>query len=233
VQRRAAEAGAPLVALAAGRRLQWPALTLDVIGPPHPAATVDPDDGTEMNDGSLVLRATTPLGTILLPGDAELSEQADLLAGGAVLHADVLKMPHHGSRYSSTAFLDAVAPRAVLVSVGAGNSYRHPNVPLLERLQQAGAAVRRTDLSGDVAVITQPGDADGDGRPDLALITRGSPLPAPRHRRARRCGGPAERVALRAAPLRRRGARGPPARPCWWRARWPWGPPDRPRRRGS
>ena len=63
------------------------------------------------------------------------------MAAGAALQADVLKMPHHGSRYSSPQLLAAVAPRAVLVSVGAGNDYGHPDAGLLGRLGQAGAGV--------------------------------------------------------------------------------------------
>jgi competence protein ComEC len=214
VTRQAAESGAAVVALERGRRLTWPALTLDVIGPPHPPATVDPDDGTQVNDGSVVLRAGTPAGTVLLPGDAELAEQADLMSSGADLHADILKMPHHGSRYSSPAFLSAVGPRAVLVSVGAGNTYGHPNAALLDRLAGAGASVRRTDTGGDVAVVGLP-DTDGDGRPELSVVTRGDPLPARKRRRAV-SGSPA-----------------PPARPCPSTARWRWGRPGRPRRRGS
>ncbi|HEY0812871.1 MAG TPA: ComEC/Rec2 family competence protein [Pseudonocardia sp.] len=178
VAKDAAAARVPLVALAAGERLSWPGLVLDVLGPPHPAAFVDPNDGTEVNDGSVVVRATTPEGTILLSGDAELAEQADLLASGAPLRADILKMPHHGSRYSSPEFLAAVAPRAVLVSVGAGNTYGQPNVPLLTTLERAGAVVRRTDTSGDVAVTAE--DTDGDGHPDLQLVVRGGPMPARR-----------------------------------------------------
>ncbi|OLT07005.1 competence protein ComEC [Pseudonocardia sp. CNS-004] len=168
----ASAAGAPLVALAAGRRLVWPGLTLDVLGPQHPAAFVDGDDGTAVNDGSLVLRARTPAGSVLLTGDVELAAQADLLVSGADLRADVLKMPHHGSRYTSVAFLNAVSPRAVLVSVGAGNRYRHPDPGLVGGLERAGATVRRTDLTGDVAVVGSTAD--------LELVSRGSPLPAPR-----------------------------------------------------
>src|SRR4051794_41332431 len=64
---------------------------------------------------------------------------------------------HHGSRYSSPAFLSAVAPRVVLVSVGAGNTYGQPNLALLASLERGGAVVRRTDTSGDVAVTgTRP-----------------------------------------------------------------------------
>ncbi|TQM43290.1 ComEC/Rec2 family competence protein [Pseudonocardia cypriaca] len=166
--------GVPLVALTAGRRLEWPALTLDVIGPQHPAAFVDGDDGTAVNDGSLVLRARTAAGTVLLTGDVELAAQTDLLASGADLRADVLKMPHHGSRYTSVEFLNAVSPRAVLVSVGAGNRYRHPDPGLIGGLERAGATVRRTDTAGDIALVGRRAEED------LEVVSRGSPLPAPR-----------------------------------------------------
>jgi competence protein ComEC len=175
----ATAAGAPVVELVAGRTLTWPALRIDVLGPVHPARSVDAEDGTGVNDTSLVLRARTPAGTVLLTGDVELAAQADLLASGVDLRADVLKVPHHGSRYSSRAFLNAVRPRAALVSVGAGNTYRHPNPALMELLDGSGVRVARTDQGGDTAVVAAP-DADRDGRPDLALVTRGDPMPAPR-----------------------------------------------------
>jgi competence protein ComEC len=75
-----------------------------------------------------------------------------------------------------------VAPRAVLVSVGAGNRYRHPDPGLIGGLERAGAAVHRTDTAGDVAVLGRlgaPGDSPG---PPLEIVARGSPLPAPRRR---------------------------------------------------
>lgn len=175
----AASAGVPVVELVAGRTLTWPALRIDVLGPVHPPRSVDADDGTAVNDTSLVLRARTAAGTVLLTGDVELAAQADLLASGVDLRADVLKVPHHGSRYSSVAFLNAVRPRAALVSVGAGNTYRHPNPALMGLLAGAGVRVARTDQAGDTAVVAAP-DGDRDGRPDLALVTRGDPLPPPR-----------------------------------------------------
>lgn len=158
------DAGVPLVALTAGQRLSWSALVLDVLGPLDPASGTDGDDGSAVNNGSVVIRATTPAGTVLLTGDVEAAAQADLLARGAPLRADVLKMPHHGSRSTSPEFLDAVAPRAVLVSVGADNPYRHPDPGLIEALERTGARVRRTDLAGDIAV-TAPGPV---------LVTRGA-----------------------------------------------------------
>jgi competence protein ComEC len=94
VRRQAESAGARMVQIAAGVRLDWPALTLEVLGPHHAPAAVDPDDGTAVNEGSVVVRATTPVGTLLLSGDVEVAAQAQLLAAGMPLRADILKMPH-------------------------------------------------------------------------------------------------------------------------------------------
>lgn len=68
----------------------------------------------------------------------------------------------------------------MLVSVGAGNTYRHPDPVLLGRLERAGAAVRRTDTGGDVAVVAGESDEE-DGRPQPEVVTRGAPL-QPRRR---------------------------------------------------
>ena len=100
VRRQAESAGAQMVQVTAGARLGWPALTLEVLGPRYAPSVVDPDDGTTVNDGSVVLRATTPAGTLLLSGDAEVAAQAQLLSAGVPLRADVLKMPHHGSQWA-------------------------------------------------------------------------------------------------------------------------------------
>jgi competence protein ComEC len=73
------------------------------------------------------------------------------------LHADVLKVPHHGSPHQEPAFLDAVRARVVLTSVGAGNTYGHPSREVLERLTAAGARSFRTDLHGDIALVHRNG----------------------------------------------------------------------------
>ena len=94
---------------------------------------------------------------ILFTGDAEAPEEAWLVDryGADVLHADVLKVAHHGSRTSTTQpFLDAVRPRLALLSVGLGNDYGHPNAEVMERLDAAGVQVARTDMLGDVVVRT-------------------------------------------------------------------------------
>jgi competence protein ComEC len=92
----------------------------------------------------------------LLTGDAEDGEEGWLLAHtAAALHADVLKVAHHGSSTSTTpAFLDAVHPRVALVSVGAGNTYGHPSASIMQELGEHGVVVLRTDQLGSVIVWT-------------------------------------------------------------------------------
>jgi len=76
-------------------------------------------------------------------------------AVASALRADVLKVAHHGSRTSTTdAFLARVRPRLAVVSVGAGNSYGHPNTDVLDRLRRAGAEVLRTDAEGAIVART-------------------------------------------------------------------------------
>ena len=152
VRRLTGQAAVPLVELRAGQRLAWPALTIEVLGPGRSPPPVAGDDGTPVNDASLVLRADTTAGRILLTGDLELAGQAELMASGVDVGADVLKVPHHGSRYSSPRFLAAVRPRLAVVSVGAGNRYGHPNRDVLGTLTSAGVKVMRTDQHGDVVI---------------------------------------------------------------------------------
>jgi competence protein ComEC len=90
--------------------------------------------------------------TFLLSGDAEAEAEQLLLGSGQPLAAQVLKVAHHGSGGSTTAaFLEAVAPRFAVISVGVDNRFGHPAPAVLERLaQQAGMAVLRTDERGTV-----------------------------------------------------------------------------------
>ncbi len=106
------------------------------------------------NEASTVMRVRYGATRFLLTGDAEAREEAWLLERDAeALRADVLKVAHHGSSTSSTPeFLHAVAPRLALVSVAAGNTYRHPSREVMQRLVDGGATVLRTDQLGSVVV---------------------------------------------------------------------------------
>jgi competence protein ComEC len=170
-----AQAGVPLLELDIGERLNWPGLDLDVLGPNYVTSRrIDEQDGTTINNASVVLRAETRSGKMLLTGDVELAAQADLLASGADLRAEILKVPHHGSRFSSPGFLSAIAPRVAMVSVGAGNRYGHPNKTTLDTLVAVGALVTRTDGDGDTAVVPK----SETGGP--SVIRRGRPRGPPR-----------------------------------------------------
>lgn len=108
------------------------------------------------NEASTVVRARYGAVRFLLTGDAEAGEESWLLQhAGDGLAADVLKTGHHGSSTSSTpAFLDAVAPRVALVSVGTANTYGHPSPDVMQRLVDRGVTVLRSDQLGSVIIRT-------------------------------------------------------------------------------
>jgi competence protein ComEC len=111
------------------------------------------------NNDSLVLRIGYGSRAFLLTGDMERPIETKLLASGADLHADVLKVGHHGSRTSSSEpFLEAVSPSVALISAGFENSFGHPHPDVLGRLTGRHAAILRTDLGGLVTART-----DGKG----------------------------------------------------------------------
>jgi len=121
------------------------------------------------NDNSLVLRVSFGDRAALLVGDAEHEEEEGLLTKSAAsLHADFLKVGHHGSRTSSSpAFLRAVAPRDVAISCGVRNRFGHPHPITLRNLNEV-ARMFRTDRDGSirwetdgktVSVVTAGGDA--------------------------------------------------------------------------
>jgi len=89
--------------------------------------------------------------------DAEKQAESTMLDENneAVLHADVLKVGHHGSKNSTMpVFLAAVRPRVAVISAGEDNTYGHPNPELLERLSEAGVRTLRTDRNGAVHILT-------------------------------------------------------------------------------
>ena len=111
------------------------------------------------NNDSLVLRLKYRNRTLLLPGDAEKqAERAILEENSDDLHADVLKIGHHGSKNSTThEFLGAVGPTMAITSAGEDNSYGHPSPELLERSEASGTRVLRTDHDGAAHIVTDGG----------------------------------------------------------------------------
>ena len=109
----------------------------------------------DSNDCSIVLRLTHGSNTFLFTGDAEEEAEADMLASGMDLSADVLKVGHHGSHSStSDAFLKAVSPSYAVISCETGNSYGHPHAETLNKLRSAGVQMFRTDEQGTITVTS-------------------------------------------------------------------------------
>ena len=127
-------------------------------------ATARHGTDSDPNNSSIVLRLVTHGVTVLFAGDLEGDAQRSLRARGVDLHADVLKVPHHGSRKQDPGFLDSVRARIALTPVGAGNPYGHPAASTLQRLERDGARTYRSDRDGDVAVVSRGGRTTSVGR---------------------------------------------------------------------
>jgi len=117
----------------------------------HPGTDFLTDEG--FNANSLVMQLTYGQATVLLTGDIQASVERHLLVNGVSLMSHVLKVAHHGSCDSTTqAFLDAVDPELVVISVGVDNEFDHPCDALVERLSDR--RLYRTDKHGTVALTT-------------------------------------------------------------------------------
>jgi competence protein ComEC len=119
-----------------------------------------PPGGTDStNDDSVVLNLKFRERSILLTGDIEKKAEGALLAAAHELKADVVKVPHHGSKTSSTeAFVSATKPRFAIISVGQDSMFGHPHAEVVERWLASGAEVFTTGKSGTISVITDGTD---------------------------------------------------------------------------
>ncbi|HKN60984.1 MAG TPA: ComEC/Rec2 family competence protein [Candidatus Acidoferrales bacterium] len=107
------------------------------------------------NDDSMVMRLGDGTVHFLLTGDIERNAESGIVDENVPLASDFLKVPHHGSKTSSTdAFLAAVAPRVAVASVGESNPFGHPAEPVVERYERAGVRFLRTDRDGAVTALT-------------------------------------------------------------------------------
>ena len=142
--------GAKVIASEVGATYTLGSATFEILGP----VTNKVED---INSMSVIVKLTYGENTFLFTGDAEKDEERSVIATGADLDCDVLKVGHHGSGTSScTDFLKAVTPEICVIQVGADNDYGHPHENIIERLMKYADDVYRTDLCGDI-VITSDG----------------------------------------------------------------------------
>lgn len=133
---------------AAGMAWTWDGVRFSVLNPPDDLA-IDTKD----NDRSCVLRIDAPGASMLIPSDITKARELALVATAAPLKADVLILPNHGAKNSSTPeFSQAVAPQHLIATVGYRNPFRHPRPEIIARYQNSGASIWRTDQHGAIVV---------------------------------------------------------------------------------
>jgi competence protein ComEC len=132
-------------------RLFTPEHSLQLVDGPNPWARVSgPPGGDELNAASIVAVVSWGESDVLIPGDAE----ADVLERYPLPPVEALVVSHHGSKGAvSPRLLERLAPRVAAVSVGAGNSFGHPDPSTLDLLRSSLGMVLRTDESGWVSFL--------------------------------------------------------------------------------
>lgn len=144
----------PQIVLAEGDRIRYQENNLEIIYPPGDLSAVK-----NINDAALVLKFSSDNGKALFTADIGdkiekyLSQKYDL-------QADILKVAHHGSKYSSMeSFLKEIQPKISVIEVGK-NSYGHPTSDVLARLSDVGSKIFRTDKNGIIKLILNDGQID-------------------------------------------------------------------------
>ena len=133
-----------------GQHWAWDGVSFEVL---HPSLD-SYGEKRKTNDRGCVLRIATTHQVLLLTGDIEAKSERELLARDAqALRADVLIVPHHGSRTSSTlAFVAAVQPAVAVFTVGYRNRYRHPRPEVVERYRALNAQLLQSDAEGAITI---------------------------------------------------------------------------------
>lgn len=115
------------------------------------------DDERDLNNTSIVLRGLYGNNSFLFMGDATSEVEKEILNSN--IDSDVLKVGHHGSRYSSSVnFLKKVTPKYSIISVGEDNSYNHPHSVTFTKLEEVLSSVYRTDIDGTIFVTSDGKD---------------------------------------------------------------------------
>ncbi len=131
-----------------GERWQWDGVEFEFL---HPEDRVY----SRRNNHACVLRVSAPGGRLLIASDIEKAVEREFVATyGGELQAEVLVVPHHGSKTSSSpAFVAAVAPQIALLPVGYRNRYHHPKPKVVERYRNSGASIHHSGHVGAVKVL--------------------------------------------------------------------------------
>ena len=147
-EHRILQQGVPPIACAVGQHWVWDGISFDILHPHLDSYT----EKRKSNDRSCVLRITVGEHVLLLTADIEAKSERELLARDVTaLRAEVLIVPHHGSRTSSTVeFVAAVQPRVAVFTVGYRNRFKHPRPEVVARYQALHARLMQSDDDGAI-----------------------------------------------------------------------------------
>jgi competence protein ComEC len=152
--------GVSMELIGRGDSIEMGGVLVDVLWPPQSADA----NGVYRNNDAVVLRVRYGDRRLLFAADIEKEAEKALLDSHTNLHAEIIKVAHHGSRTSSIqSFVDAIAPQVAVISVGRTSIFGHPHKEVVERWRASGAQVMTTGDKGTIRVVT-------DGR-NLAVTT--------------------------------------------------------------
>lgn len=156
IRRELNKRGTPQRTLAAGDVIALPGpVIITVLSPAKSWQAPTERDEFSVNEQSLVFRLSYGAFSMLFCADAGFGAEQRMLAGRYELQSTVLKVGHHGSRYStSEEFLERVRPALALISAGYGNSFGLPSARTVDLLKTKGVVLHRTDLDGTIELIT-------------------------------------------------------------------------------
>lgn len=150
-ERARVRARVPVQGVAAGDRFRIEGVTMAILWPPRTPDRVVLWD----NDESVVMKMTYGRRTFLWTGDITQTVERRLIALGLDLQSDVVKVPHHGSRSSSTEdFIRHVRPRYAVISVGEQSPFGHPHPEIIERYRSLGVEILQTGRQGTITIST-------------------------------------------------------------------------------
>lgn len=146
--------GAQIIIAQAGQRIilqEEPFIFIDIL---HPSESLEGQEVKRSNETSVVAHLFFEDVSFLFTGDIIRKTEKQLVEKGGYLESNVLKIAHHGSKSSSSSeFLEKALPELAIIQVGE-NSYGHPHPEVLARLEEFDIQVLRTDLSGDIKIVS-------------------------------------------------------------------------------
>jgi len=151
--------GAKIIIAHAGQEIKAGNVLIDTL---YPLENMEGKDlKNTSNDTCVVSKLIFGKSSFLFTGDISSAAEKEIAGSGENISSDVLKVAHHGSKYStSDLFLENVKPKIAVISVGAKNTYGHPTSEVLQRLENFGIKILRTDKDGDINLVSDGKNID-------------------------------------------------------------------------